>query len=853
VDTSDSGRKPASSPVNRPSPVARDDEDRLRIALENSRSGIFDWDLLTDTIYRSPSFVRYLGYSSRTIGEDRESWVSLIHPEDRAQVQRIVDQFLERSARGDFEVQYRIRSGRGNWRWILDRGRVTEWQGSTPRRLIGTNTDISYRQAMEDTLRVREAQLRAFVEHSPAAIAIANIDGQYSMINRSFASTFGLEQADLLGKTSDQFMPPDVSSRDQAFDKATVSTLEPSSYEYWMEGDEGRVYRVVNKFAIKDDAGKCVGIGSVQTDVTDFRTNEFKLRESQSKFQDYTELAADWYWETDSQMRFDNLSRTFAKHTGNDIESMLGKTLTEMTTDRSRNPAKWARYYEDILGRRDFRDFECEMRNTDGENIIIKLSGKPVFKQGGVFIGYRGTGRNVTHEASLARQVEFEASHDPLTGLLNRREFERKMNEFLIDQRLARTSNVLCFLDLDRFKIVNDVGGHALGDRLMREFSALLTDQIRDTDILARIGGDEFGLLLRDCPIQDAIWRCEKIIQATADFEFRDSGRRHEIGVSIGAVVATPGTDDCAELLSLADNACYSAKLKGRNRVEFQHSDDTEAFRLRAESRRVFDLPRAIREDRFELMAHPIVPLREDSDRDNHGFFEVLTRMRTSDGGLLPPDTFIHVAERHGKAHDIDRWVIRNALRTLAESQPTFCDSEPLLSINLSGQTVSDSHLYDHISRYLEEFEIPGSAICFEITETAAIANLDDARVMVNRVRDLGCHFALDDFGAGLSSFGYLKGLEVDYLKIDGAFVRGLSENVNRAVILAIQELAQTLYIRTIAEYVEEPNTIDFLRNSGIDYGQGYVWGHPEPLVDVLGKPLLEEDESTPNVRLVHP
>lgn len=828
--------------------LARDAE-RLRVALETSQSGIWDWDLVTDHMFRSSFFERHLGHPPGSIGPDFGSWMTLVHHDDRERLTAAIDRYLDAGGIGNYDCEYRIRSGRGSWRWILDRGRITEWKNGVPFRFVGTHSDISFSRGMQEVLHVRETQLRAFVENSPAAIAITDAKGGYTMVNSMFSETFSLEAVDVLGKTSADIMPEDVASNEKHHNETVLSTLEPASFEYSLDFKGRRISRVVHKFPIVDDAGKVLGIGNMHADVTDFRENELALQDSHTKFQDYTELAADWYWETDAQMRFTSLSPTFAKHTSIDRNKFIGKTRAEMATDRKTNPEAWAKHLETLLEKKDFRGFIYETVDGNDEPLIMSVSGKPLFGYGGTFLGYRGTGRNITVEQTLSRKIEHEANHDPLTGLYNRRKFERELDNAMSGTGESFAVNTLCFLDLDRFKVVNDVAGHETGDRLLKSFSQMLRSKLSDSYALARLGGDEFGLLLRDCNVTDALSICRDIIESTRKFSFVDKGRSYQIGVSIGAVEAKPGTDSVADLLSLADNACFVAKNRGRNRVQVHRKNDNEAFLLRQQARRIFDLPAALENDRFVLFAHPIMPL--SASLKGPGFFEVLTRLKASDGALLTPETFITAAERYGLAARIDRWVVTKAISTLGRCRTGLQEQvDPILSINLSGQSLDDENLYDFVRNELEENSVPGSAICFEITETAAVSNITDAKALISKLRKLGCRFALDDFGAGLSSFSYLKDLDVDYIKIDGQFVRGIHEDINRAVILAVQELAQTLFIKTVAEFVEDQPTVDFLKQSGIDYGQGFIWGRPQALESVLSIPTLQQ--SAGNIKLVH-
>jgi diguanylate cyclase (GGDEF)-like protein len=389
--------------------------------------------------------------------------------------------------------------------------------------------------------------------------------------------------------------------------------------------------------------------------------------------------------------------------------------------------------------------------------------------------------------------------------------------------------HAVMYLDLDQFKVVNDTCGHAAGDQLMRQVAVLLQHCLREGDTLARLGGDEFGVLLENCPPDAAMRIADKLRQTVTDFHFAWAHLSFNIGVSIGLVNVEDGLFTLAEVLRAADTACYMAKEKGRNRVQMYHPEDSELTIRQGEMEWVGRLQKALDENRFILYAQDIRPVRGGRGGGTH--CELLVRMLDEKGNLVPPMAFIPAAERYNLMPAIDRWVIRTALATLARIRADVSREQvDLCAINLSGASIGDERFLDFVREQLGRFALPHHTICFEITETAAIANLDKATHFIRELKSLGCRFSLDDFGAGMSSFAYLKHLPVDFLKIDGGFVKDMADDpIDRAMVEAINSVGHVMGKQTIAEFVDSEAVMAALRDIGVDYAQGYGVAKPRP------------------------
>jgi diguanylate cyclase (GGDEF)-like protein len=432
-------------------------------------------------------------------------------------------------------------------------------------------------------------------------------------------------------------------------------------------------------------------------------------------------------------------------------------------------------------------------------------------------------------------RASYQATHDALTGLINRREFERRLTEALYEANLDDSQHVLLYMDLDQFKIVNDTCGHIAGDALLQQLHGAIQDRIRQNDSLGRLGGDEFGVLLKHCSVDDALRVADNLRQAVQDFSFTWDGKSFAVGVSIGAVGIDRNSGGVSNLLSAADAACYMAKELGRNRVQLYRKTDADLVRQHGDMLWVTRLSEALNNDSFQLYCQPIAPLSTSVSEPSH--YEILVRLQDQNGNISPPGAFIPAAERYDMIALLDRWVVDHAFDCL----PQCRQSQGIrFSINLSAKSLGDKSLLDYIERRIRNGDVRGQEICFEITESAAVTSLSAARHFITTLKVLGCRFSLDDFGRGMSSFSYLKTLPVDYLKIDGSFIKEIVvDPVGRAMVNAINQVAHTMNLQTIAEFVESQAILNELQQMEIDYAQGYHICKPFPINE-----LTDNDES---------
>ena len=446
----------------------------------------------------------------------------------------------------------------------------------------------------------------------------------------------------------------------------------------------------------------------------------------------------------------------------------------------------------------------------------------------------------ITRVSEKNRQLAYQASHDALTGLINRREFEHRVERAIAQARIQTATHALLYLDLDQFKVVNDTCGHAAGDELLQQLAQILLSSVRYRDTLGRLGGDEFGMLLENCPLDKAVEIANKLLSAIDDFKFTWADDTFTLGISIGVVPIDRSTTDIASTMSAADAACYIAKESGRNQVQIAHLGDHRLQERHGEMQWVARLNRALEKDQFVLYFQPVIPCANKPGTGKH--VEILVRLIDDDGTIIAPGAFLPAAEKYNLLTSIDRWVIAHSLAWLAEN--TNNDTALItLSINLSGQTLGNPDMLKFIIDKMEETGAAPKQIIFEVTETSAITNITSATSFMLTLRGYGCRFSLDDFGSGLSSFTYLKKLPVEFLKIDGIFVRDiLSDPVDFAMVKAISELGQLLGKEIIAEFVETRELADELRKMGVNYMQGHAYGKPQPLnnfVHVQGPRLV--------------
>jgi diguanylate cyclase (GGDEF)-like protein/PAS domain S-box-containing protein len=565
---------------------------------------------------------------------------------------------------------------------------------------------------------------------------------------------------------------------------------------------------------------------------------EQDLRHSESIYRATFENAAVGIAHLDPQGRYIQANRQLCNLLGYEEAELQQMTFEDVTAPEEVHRDKAARA-ELLSGKIDNYYAEKRYVRKDGSSVWANLSVGAVRDAEGHLERLVVVAEDVSAAHQLSEKLSYQARHDALTGLINRQEFEQRLAEFMEQVRLDEAEGALCYMDLDQFKLVNDTDGHMAGDEMLRQLAPRLRACIRSADTIARLGGDEFGVLLRGCSVGDAVHVAEKMRKVIEDFQFAWERHSFRLGVSIGVVPLSGHSFSIStEVLQAADTVCYMAKDEGRNRVVVWDEADMDLYRRHGEMQWVPRLNQAFEDGSLVLVAQPIVRLSEEVVE--HRWFELLVRLREPEGDV-PPGAFLPAAERYGLADKLDRKVVELAMEWLERRGGP--PGSLRLSINLSGATVGESSFREFLTSQLAAAGPLARSLCFEITETAAITNLANATLLIEQVRAHGCAFGLDDFGSGLSSFAYLQALPVDFLKIDGAFVRDVADDpVDRAIVRSINDVAKVMGMETIAEFVESEDIVRILREIGVDYAQGFWTGRPAEMESTLssGAPTLK-------------
>lgn len=590
--------------------------------------------------------------------------------------------------------------------------------------------------------------------------------------------------------------------------------------------------------AVRDNDGKAVRLTGTNTDITQLKLTEEALFEEKERALVTLHSIGDAVVTTDQHGNISYLNPIAERLTGWSNELARGQRLEEvcpMIDDDRKvpipNPVTTA------LQKKSVHALRCSTVLLDkfSQRHAITASAAPITDSNGKAIGAIMVLRDVSESREMARRLSWQASHDALTGLFNRQEFEQRLAQMLEEAQRDNVHHALLYVDLDQFKLVNDTCGHLAGDELLRQLGYLLKLSLRDTDTLARLGGDEFGVLLSHCHMQKANEIAESLRKVVHEFRFVWQEQHFEIGASIGIVPIDQRSESSIALMSAADLACYAAKDRGRNRIHLYVPDDAELSRRHGEMEWVSRIRSALTQNRFLLYRQAIYSIQTGIPVEAHT--EILVRMMAEDGCIIDPGQFIPAAERYDLMPQIDRKVVELTLAHLAHDHT----APRSVAINLSGASIGNEEFLEFVRALINDSGINPSRLCFEITETAAIANLASAMHFMGELKKMGCYFALDDFGSGLSSFTYLKNLPVDYLKIDGSFIRDVVDDPHdRAMVEAISRVGHAMGLKTVAEYVESEATLQLLRHIGIDYAQGHAIEVARPLISNPEKITVE-------------
>ncbi len=693
--------------------------------------------------------------------------------------------------------------------------------------------------------RLRNSQRLEVIEEREALSFLAANDGLWDFdIERNdvffsprWKAMLGYEDSDLLGAVDWRGMvhPDDMARVQETIRDHVAGKLPIFESTHRMRHRNGEWRWVVSRAKARLDVhGRLMRLVGVEHDITDRKVYEESLFREKEGAQITLQSIGDGVISTDASSIIDYINPVAEQLTGWRLEEAMGKPVEEVfrafheeTCEPLENPLTAS--IRRVRAAKSVRPMLLIRR--DGHELYVESTSAPIRDGYGQVVGAVLVFHDVSESRELNRKLSYHASHDLLTGLVNRREFESRLERALKSAKAREASYALCFLDLDQFKMINDSCGHAAGDALLGQVGALLKSKVRWRDTLSRLGGDEFGVLLESCTLDEAMRTAEVLREAVRNFRFTWEERVFRLGASIGVVPITADNEDVAGIISAADSACAAAKEQGRNRVHSFAENDIELMRRKREMQWAARINVALEEGRFELYRMPILALQKQ-EPGNH--FEVLLRMRDEAGRIVAPDAFIAAAERYGITPNIDRWVVENTFRWLV-SEADERENLAVCAINLSGQSLGDDKFLPFVIEQLEHSGLDASKICFEITETAAVASFSQANRFIQSLKELGCQFSLDDFGTGLSSFGYLKHFPVDYLKIDGSFVRGiLHDPIDREMVRSINEIGHLTGKVTIAEFAENDEIIQLLRELGVDYAQGYGISQPKPIRNKL-------------------
>jgi len=694
------------------------------------------------------------------------------------------------------------------------------------------------RRSAEDALRESEAKFRGLFESVMEGVYRTTRDGRLLVVNPAFVQMLGYTSAEELYQVPAHSLYWYPSDRD-TYVRRMESEGEVRNDEYVLRRKNGSMLVVVdNGRVVRDKQGRVTGFEGTIADITERKKAETAVFQAKERAQVTLQSIGDAVITTDSHGRIDYMNPVAESLTGWENREAQGQLISqvltvvdEATREATESPVMRCLREGQMLGLTE----HTVLVNRRGQEIAIQDSAAPIRDRAGNLIGAVMVFHDVSKERRLHRALHYQASHDALTGLINRREFENRLTAAVESVRQdSHCRHALLYLDLDQFKLVNDTCGHPAGDQLLKQITGVLQSRVRSGDTLARLGGDEFGILLQNCLLDQALRVAENLRQAIRDYRFIWQDGVLAVGVSVGIVEITSETPTVASVMSAADVACYAAKDQGRNRVQLYKPDNVpERHR---EMHWVSKLARACDESRFELFYQPIVPIGKTPQDREH--FELMLRLRDEAGCLVLPAEFIPAAERYNVMPSIDRWVVRQALDRLVHRVASGVKPYTI-AVNLSGTSLNDERFLEYLIAELSAHDLAPGAMCFEITETAAIANLGNVVYFMRELKTRGCHFALDDFGSGLSSFMYLKTLPVDYLKIDGQFIENVTRDpVDRSMVEAISQVGRAMGIQTIAERVESAEVLTELGRLGIGFAQGFHIAEPR---STAGFPYLQE------------
>lgn len=781
-------------------------------------------------LYVNRACERLCGYSANELAH--LSFWELVHP-DYQEFVRNRDAARLRGEDVPTRYELKILTKGGDERWLDFTSGALEIDGQPA--AVGSAFDITERKEVELALVDSEERLN-LAQRAARSLSWEWVVDTDALEFSDYANELlGFPVRDMVktGEEFQRFIHQEDRPRLQRAVRRTVQGGGDLSCEIRCVSPQGDVRWLAEKaLAIRDESGWTSKIIGVAHDITERKIAEEALFQEKERALVTLASIADGVIRTDAQGAIDYLNPVAQRLTGWRLAESYGRPLSGIYQVVDEASGKQALNPVDLClqeQRSVVYPGPRRLVHRDGRQFAIHDSAAPIRNRQGVLTGAVLVFKDLSELREVEHEMERLARHDPITGLINRREFEAHLEETLQTARLEGRPSALCYLDLDQFKLINDTCGHVAGDQLVQQVASMLIGNADEQDTIARLGGDEFGILLPGREIADAQDHVEELLAELRDYRFSWEDRLFGVGVSGGLVPITEDSPEAAELLSAADAACYVAKEGGGNRIHIYQPGDQAVAERYGEMQWISRIHKAFDEDRFQLYQQRIEAL--EADGDEPPMCELLIRLEDESGHMIDPDAFIPAAERYGLISAIDRWVVRQALRRLAALGGDDSEDELRFTINISGQSLGEKGFQEFVVRQFESTGVDPQLVYFEITETSAIADLPHAMQFIAALKSMGCRFVLDDFGKGLSSFSYLKNLPVHYLKIDGDFVRNLtSDPIQAALVDSIHQIGRVMGLQTIAECVENEETLEALRRIGVDYVQGFYFSYPEPL-----------------------
>jgi diguanylate cyclase (GGDEF)-like protein/PAS domain S-box-containing protein len=667
----------------------------------------------------------------------------------------------------------------------------------------------------------QETHMRTVVETAAEGIIVVNSKGLIETFNPAAEKLFGYLATEICQRPLKCLLP-------ELVDDDNSLRLIDDECEIQGYHRNGAAMQMSARVSTMRINGQCMYTCLV-ADITRRKATEAQLRDAESRYRDLVETAHDLVWTMDATGSLTYINRACLTIYGYTQEEMLRRPIHNFRSPD--HPAIDEEAIDGLLHGRERVKFETVHVDAEGKPHFLSVSARSHKDASGRVVQISGTARDITEQKAFQHQLSYHAEHDSLTGLFNRNYFQQELERTVARVARSESDCALFYFDLDQFKYINDTLGHAAGDRLLVDVASLLSSHVRDGDLLARFGGDEFTLLLYNIDKRDVLSAAENFRALCDDYKFTEGDRPYSISCSIGVAMIDQQLTSAEEVLSHADLACNIAKQQGRNRTNLYNPADSDKAGMAADMGWASRVREMLEHDRFQLVYQPIVSTETGAVKD----YEVLVRMICDDGQIILPGGFMPAAERFGLIHSVDRWIVRRAIRQLGRQHEKGHMTS--FSINLSGKAFEDSSLLPLIREMLSSTGLDPTWVTFEITETAAIENLVAAEEFISALKDIGCQFALDDFGSGFSSFAYLKHLPVDKLKIDGGFVKGMAHSsVDQAMVESMNQVAHALGKVTIAECVENERTLQILKQMGVDCAQGNHIGRPRDVLPGLAR-----------------